>query len=71
MTASLLKSVLLYSSLFLLPLFAFLFQKKNTKKKKMSDFVLLNISSTISQYGSEKRFAKDLLISEFKVSEII
>jgi len=32
----------------------------------MSDFVLLNISSTISQYGSEKRFAKDLLISEFK-----
>jgi len=31
-----------------------------------SDFVLLNISSTISQYGSEKRFARDLLISEFK-----
>ena len=42
------------------------FLDKNTKK--MSDFVLLNISSTISQYGSEKRFAKDLLISEFKVS---
>ena len=33
----------------------------------MSDFVYLSISSTKSQYGSEKRFARDLLISELKV----
>lgn len=32
----------------------------------MSDFVLLSISSTISQFGSEKRFAKDLLVADLK-----
>ena len=33
----------------------------------MAELVNLKISSAISQYGSEKRFAKDLLISALKV----
>ena len=34
----------------------------------MAELVNFQISNSISQYGSEKRFAKDILISDLKVN---